>query len=632
MRMETHNQSRASASIRMLMVTVTILMCRIMICHAQPRYDYSHIQRENLGRGIVAIQSDKGDSTIISWRYLEEDPEDVGFNIYCNEKLITSTPLHAATFHKIATPKTAETSYEVRPVVNGKESHKKDGRFVSNANSAHPYISIPLNQPKGGTTPDGRRFGYNANDCSVGDVDGDGEYEIILKWDPTNARDNAHDGYTGNVMFDCYKLDGRQLWRINLGRNIRAGAHYTQFMVFDFDGDGRAEMICKTSDGTIDGEGTVIGDPNADYVERNGRIYSGNEYLTVFNGLTGKAMATVNYVPERGDIRKWGDGNANRCERYLAAVAYLDGKHPSAVMCRGYYTRTVLVAWDWNGKELKQRWVFDSDNGWNSYAGQGNHNLRVADVDADGCDEIVYGSMCVDHNGKGLYNTNMGHGDAMHLYAFYPDSDKLQVWDVHENRRDGSTFRDAATGKVIFQVKADFDVGRGMAADIDPTNWGLEMWSAGSWGIRNVKGEVISTGHVSTNFAVWWDGDLNRELLDGCRVSKYNPQSSQAEVIEDFTQECAFNNGTKSNPCLEADIIGDWREEVLVRTRDNKELRIYTTTIPTDYRFHTFMQDIPYRISVATQNVAYNQPSEPGFYFGSDVKKGQTLRGWTFKE
>ncbi|MCQ2112915.1 MAG: rhamnogalacturonan lyase [Bacteroidaceae bacterium] len=611
-----------------------IIACIVALAaNAQPNYDYKNMQRENLNRGVVAIPTVQGDSAVISWRYLEEDPMTTGFNVYRDGQLLNQKPITGATFLKVANDNSKETKFEVRTVEGKKETHQKDGSFTLKSNAPHSYIGIPLNRPEGGTTPDGRRYGYSANDCSLGDVDGDGEYEIILKWDPSNSHDNAHDGYTGNVLFDCYKLDGTQLWRIDLGRNIRAGAHYTQFMVFDLDGDGKAEVVMKTSDGTIDGQGKVIGDANANYVTTSGkvgRILSGNEYLTVFNGQTGANMSTVDYVP-RLNSGDWGDNYGNRSERYLAYVAYLDGKHPSVVMCRGYYSRTVLAAWDWDGKKLTNRWVFDSmQNDLRAWSGQGNHNLRVADVDGDGKDEVVYGSMCVDDNGKGLYNTRMGHGDAMHLMGFFPDSNKLQVWDVHENRRDGSTFRDAATGEVIFQIKSNIDVGRGMAADIDPTNWGLEMWSAASNGIRNVKGEFVSNGRVSTNFAIWWDGDLNRELLDGARISKYNPQSQMAEVIADYSQECSFNNGSKSNPCLEADIIGDWREELIVRTRQSDELRIYITEYPTEYRFHTFMQDVPYRISVATQNVAYNQPSEPGFYFGSDFQKGQTFRGWKF--
>ena len=608
------------------------LMGLTLSVNAQPRYDLANMQRENLNRGLVVTKTKGGDSVCISWRYLEEDPLTTGFNVYKNGKLLNKQPITAVTFMKVAGAEAAE--YEVRTVDDGRESHRKDGTFTLKADAPNGYLSIPLDIPADGQTPDGWRYRYSANDCSVGDVDADGEYEIILKWDPSNSHDNAHDGYTGNVIFDCYKLNGKHLWRIDLGRNIRAGAHYTQFMVYDLDGDGNAEVVMKTSDGTVDGKGKVIGDKDADYVShtgRVGRILKGNEYLTVFSGETGENLCTVDYVPglNSGD---WGDDYGNRSERYLACVAYLDGKHASVVMCRGYYARTTLTAWDWDGEKLKQRWAFDTQTDkWRQWAGQGNHNLRVGDVDADGKDEIVYGSMCVDDDGTGLYNTRMGHGDAIHMFGFFPDSDKLQVWDVHENRRDGSTFRDAATGEVIFQIKSNSDVGRGMAADIDPTNWGAEMWSSASGGIRNVKGEVVGRGRVPVNFAIWWDGDLNRELLDGVRITKYNPAEQNVFTLFDAGWECSSNNGSKNSPCLEADILGDWREELLVRTRDNRELRIYLTDIPTPYRFHTFMQDIPYRLSVATQNVAYNQPSELGCYFGSDFKTGQKFRGWIFK-
>ena len=619
---------------------------------AQPRYDMEKLFREKLNRGVVAFRSDN--KVVVSWRTLSTDAVSEPFDVYRNGKKLNAEPLTSGgTFFVDEHPLVSGATYEVR-------GGGKNGSFALKANAPEGYLPVKLQRPDGGVTPDGEQFTYSANDASVADVDGDGQYEILLKWDPSNAHDNAHDGYTGPTIFDCYRLDGKLLWRIDMGINIRSGAHYVPFIFYDFDGDGRAEFIVRTSDGTRDGAGRVIGDAKADYRHRpstasqdpdpkhewgkynkpgrpmTGRILSGNEYITVFNGLTGKAMDTKPYIPERGKLSDWGDNYANRSDRMLAGVGYLDGKHASAIFCRGYYTRTVIAAWDWDGRELRHHWVFDTKNPeWASYAGQGNHNLRVADVDGDGCDEITYGSMAVDHDGRGLYNTGMGHGDAIHLMAFDPSTPELQVWDCHENRKDGSDFRNARTGKVIFQIPSTSDVGRCMAADIDPTNPGVEMWSSDSHGIRNIKGEVIYSAqdpddpqhqqhlklngrHLSVNFGIWWDGDLLRELLDRATVSKYDWKNHTIVDVMKFPG-VVFNNGTKSNPCLSADILGDWREEVIARTPESDELRIFVSPIPTDYRITCLMEDIPYRLSTAAQNVGYNQPSEPGFYLGADM-------------
>ena len=610
---------------------LTSLLLGMLSAAAQPNYDMKQIKREYLNRGVIAVRN--GQQVIVSWRSLTTDAKGQAFDIYRNGNKLNREPLtKGGTFFVDNTPLQTSATYEVR-------GGSINGRYLLQANAPDGYLTIPLQKPADGECPDGRQYRYSANDASVGDVDGDGQYEIILKWDPSNARDNAHDGYTGPTLFDCYRLDGTLLWRIDLGRNIRSGAHYTPFIVYDVDGDGKAEMMVRTSDGTRDAKGNIIGDALADYrhkgPDRIGRILTGKEYITVFNGLTGEAMDSKPYIPERGDLKGWGDEKANRSDRMLAAVGYLDGKKASAIFCRGYYTRSVLAAWDWDGRELKSRWVFDTnDPQWASYAGQGNHNLRVADVDGDGCDEITYGSMAVDHNGRGLYNTGMGHGDAIHLMAFDPKSRELQVWDCHENRRDGSDFRNARTGEVIFKVPSKSDVGRAMAADIDPNNPGVEMWSADSHGIRNLKGEIINAAKdaddpqhnnylmlggrwLPMNFGIWWDGDLLREMLDRGKVSKYNWENNTIDDV--FTLPgIVFNNGTKSNPCLSADILGDWREEVIARTPDSSELRIFVSPIPTDYRINCLMEDIPYRLSVATQNVGYNQPSEPGFYLGPD--------------
>lgn len=604
-------------------ITLFFSLCLMAVSlMAQPNYDFTKLKREHLGRGVIAIRENPS-TVAVSWRYLSSDPMTESFDVYRNGEKINKHPLKDATFFQDAYAGTESVLYTVKA-----REGKTESSYQLPANAPSGYLNIPLNRPKEGTTPEGQTYSYTPNDASIGDVDGDGEYEIILKWDPSNAHDNAHNGYTGPVIVDCYKLNGQHLWRINLGKNVRAGAHYTQFMVYDLDSDGRAEVVIKTGDGTVDGAGKVIGDANADYRSELGRILTGPEYLTVFNGLTGEAMKTIDYIPERGHLMDWGDDHANRSDRFLACIAYLDGVHPSVVMCRGYYTRTVLAAFDWDGKDLKQHWVFDSNNpGCEEYAGQGNHNLRVGDVDGDGCDEIIYGSCAIDHNGNGLYSTGMGHGDAIHLTQFDPSRKGLQVWDCHENKRDGSTYRDAATGEVLMQIKSDIDVGRCMAADIDPTNPGVEMWSSASGGIRNIKGDVVKerVRGLSCNMAVWWDGDLLRELLDRNIVSKYNWEKGICERLAVF-EGALSNNGTKANPCLQGDIVGDWREEVLLRADDNTALRLYVSAIPTEYRFHTFLEDPIYRISIATQNVAYNQPAQPGFYFGPELQ-GTVFRG-----
>lgn len=589
-----------------------------MTMTGQGRYDMDKLRMEKLGRGVVAVRQSP-EEVAVTWRSLKSDKKGETFDVYRDGRKLNKKPLSGATYYVDHNKSEKMAVYTVKP-----SAGKTEGSYTLPANAPTGYVEIAIDKPELGVDPFGKEYFYTANDASVGDVDGDGEYEIILKWDPTNSKDNSHDGFTGPTYIDCYKLDGRKLWRIDLGDNVRSGAHYIHPMVYDFDGDGKAEVVVKTSDGTCDGVGKVIGDRRADYRSIKGRILFGPEYLTIFNGETGEAMQTLDYIPERGNLKDWGDGYGNRSDRFLACVAYLDGERPSVVMCRGYYTRSVLAAFDWDGKELKSKWVFDTNTPGNEgYAGQGNHNLRVADVDGDGCDEIIYGQMAVDNDGKGLYTTGMYHGDAIHLV---PDvkNERYYVWGCHENKKDGTSLRDAATGEVIFQFPSDKDIGRCMAADIDPNHEGIELWSPNTGGVRNIKGELISpkqefvsevAAAVPVNMAVWWDGDLSRELLDKNVVSKYDPESGECKPLL-VMEGCMWNNGTKANPCLEADILGDWREEVLMRTADSKALRLYVTPYATDYRFPTFMEDPVYRVSVANQNVGYNQPSEPGFYFG----------------
>lgn len=611
-------------------------------------------QMEGLDRGLVAVRTSSG--VFLSWRILGTDSKDVQFNIYRDGALVNAAPLAYLSNYTDPAGNTSH-SYTVQALLKGVVLEQS--KAVKPLSASAPYLSLALNRPPSGTTPPnktgsvgktadasypkGQQYGYSPNDCSVGDVDGDGEYELIVKWDPSNSQDNSYYGITGNVYIDAYKLDGRQLWRIDLGKNIRAGAHYTQFLVYDFDGDGKAEIICKTAPGTIDGKGDYVlmnsDSPSADYRNKDttqlsgskmlGTIQTSSEYLTLFDGQTGAELHTIAYNPPRGSA-SWGDTYYNRSDRFLACVAYLDGMHPSAVMCRGYYTRAALASYDVVNKKLVQKWLYDSGNTKSSsnIYGQGNHNLSVGDVDNDGKDEIIYGSAAIDHDGKMLYNTGLGHGDAMHLSDLDPDRPGLEVFAVKEEAASfskGFEMHDASTGQVVWSGSVSADNGRGLAADIDPNHRGFEMWSTNrdangnSIGVFNCKGEMISSSRPSVNFRIYWDGDLQDELLDGTVVTKWIPSTGKTSSLLSLSGVSSCN-GTKKTPNLSADLFGDWREELVVwETADSSKLRIYTTTTPTAYGLYTLMHDPVYRLGIAWQNVAYNQPPHLGFYIGEGL-------------
>lgn len=587
---------------------------------------YAQRQMEYLDRGTVAVKT--GGGVYVSWRVLATDDPKVEFNVYRGNRKVNAAPVAGAT-NLLDAQGTVNDTYTVRTVVKGKEMETSKAVIPW----ANPYKAIQLNRPvlTAEVVERDRKVEYIPNDCAVGDLDGDGEYEVIVKWN-ARARDNSQAGITDPVYLDAYKLDGKQLWRIDLGKNIRAGAHYTQMMVYDLDGDGVAELVCKTAPGTKDGKGKSVflgnDDPNADYRNENGFILEGPEYLTVFNGTTGAAMHTIPYNPPRGnDMRQtWGDNNGNRVDRYLACIAYLDGVHPSVVMCRGYYTRAVLAAYNFKGGKLVEHWVYDSGTERTpekTAYGQGNHNIFVADVDNDNCDEIIYGAAAIDHNGKLLYTTGLGHGDAAHISDLDPDRPGLEFFSVHERKPSpaGVELRDPKTGQLLFGRPTAIDVGRGITADIDPKHRGFEFWSSASDTVYNIKGKMVSTVKPSVNFRIYWDGDLQDELLDGTRIDKWN--GNGVDLMVDFSDFGGMSvNGTKKNPCISADLFGDWREEVILYNRENPgQLLLFTTIIPTQHRLYTPMHDPVYRLSVAWQNTAYNQPPHLGFYIGDGLDK-----------
>jgi rhamnogalacturonan endolyase len=571
-------------------------------------------QVERLNRGVISVRS--GSGNYVGWRLLGTDPAGVAFNVYRDSTRVNASPITNST-NLFDSGASAGASYTVRAVVNGAEQAASEASLQF----GDGFLDVPIQVPGGGTTPDGVAYTYSANDASVGDLDGDGQLEIVLKWDPSNAKDNSQSGYTGNVFVDAYRLNGTRLWRIDLGRNIRAGAHYTQFQVYDYNGDGRAEVVMKTADATRSGTGQVIGNANADHRNSSGYILAGPEFLTVFNGQNGAILATANYVVPRGTVSSWGDSYGNRVDRFLAATAYLDGQRPSIIMARGYYTRAVVAAWDFRNGALTNRWTYDSGNSGGAYA-QGNHNLSVADVDADGRDEIIYGAATVNDNGSLLYSTGLGHGDALHVGDLVPSRSGLEVWTIHESSSSpGADLHDGRTGSVIFQRpnnNGEEGPGRAVAADIYAGNAGAEFWGAGPnmTNLFNASGGSVGRNPSSANHLAWWDADPVRELVDQTRIDKYGT-GSDARLLT--ASGVASNNGTKANPALSGDLFGDWREEVIWRTSNSSALRIYTTRDVTATRITTLLHDPMYRVAIAWQNTAYNQPPHPSFFIGNGM-------------
>ena len=571
----------------------------------------SNVMLEYLDRGISAVNTGKG--MLVSWRYLANDDDNAVYKLYRDNTLIFTSEAGKATCY-LDSQGSGSSKYRVDTLSSdGTLKSSEVCRLASN----NTYFDIPM------TPPTGSDCTYSPNDMSVGDIDGDGQYELFVKWDPSNSQDNSKGGKTGNVFIDCVRLDGTRVWRIDLGVNIRAGAHYTQFYVADFDLDGKAEMTCKTADGTKDGTGKVIGDGSKDYRNGDGYILDGPEYYTLFDGATGAALDTVDYEPARGTVSSWGDKYGNRVDRFWGSVAYVDGVHPCVITGRGYYTRMTATCYGVENKKLVKKWAFDTGN--NSSAagyGDGNHNSMPADVDGDGKQEIITGATCIDDNGKVLWCTNLGHGDAMHLSDFEPDRAGLELFVCHEEQSSGwgVSIIEAATGKTIYHENGTKDTGRCGAANVTAANPGSEYWGPYTNGTINVKGGQVSSTKGAQNFFIYWDGDLEREYLDGgnaapATISKMNASGKIDTLLT--TTGFITNNSTKGNPCLSADIFGDWREELIVRASDNNSVRIYCTPYETDYRITTLMHDAHYRMQVSSQNTAYNQPPHTSFFLGT---------------
>ncbi len=592
---------------------------------------------ERLVRGVVAVRITGGN--YVGWRmfgyeYDATNPANVSYNVYRDGTRIAGV---TDSTNYLDAAGTATATYTVRPVIGGVEGADSERATVW----AQQYLRVPLQVPPGGNMPatctltPNEAYTYSANDASVGDVDGDGQYEIFLKWDPSNSKDNSQSGCTGDVIIDAYRLNGTRLWRIDLGPNIRAGAHYTQFMVYDFDGDGKAEMAVKTAPGTKDGTGQFLrtgpaatdDDATIYRTDSTGYILAGPEYLTVFNGMTGAEMATVNFDVPRGTVSAWGDTYGNRVDRFLSTVGFFDTTgQPSFVMARGYYTRATLTAWNWRGGALTKLWQFDSnvtprDAAGHPFTGQGSHSMTVANVDDDLGQEVMYGAAAIDNDGKGLCSTGFDHGDAEHVGDLIPSRPGLEFFMCNEDGiHPAYHLRDARTCEILASGPINgADTGRCVADDIFAGNPGAEMWASSVTGLFSATNNAnLGTKPGSQNFLVYWDADETRELLDRTQIDKFTNANGTLTRLLTATGVTS-NNGTKATPALTADLYGDWREEVVWRETDSSALRIYTTTDVTTRRIYTLMHDPQYRMQVTSENTAYNQPPHPGFHIGNGM-------------
>ena len=633
-------------------------------------------QMEKLDRGLIAIKTDGG--VYLSWRLFDSEDnifgsadKNVSFNVYRDGKKISEVATKTNYVDS-----TVGTNYSVAPVMNGVEGDKCDAVTV-NENS---YFDIPLSKPDDETIydPSGNElatYSFFPADCSTGDVDGDGEYEIIVKW-TSSEHDVGSPGdpaYSGTVHLAAYKLDGTKLWKndIALGKNVYSSAHTLQFLVYDFDGDGKSEVICQTSLGSKDGQGKYVSNAaqtdeeikaitdkensTADYRSSSGVITKGEEFLTVFNGETGAAMDTISLPTTRGSENgvDYGDDFGNRSNRFVSDIAYLDGEKPYAIYLRGYYfgrngkQRTSIAGISWDGTALSPTYRFDTQKGQEGYydgayqyVGNGNHNCTVADVDNDGKDEFITGALCMEVNDDNEFRpkwcTYLQHGDALHIGNYDPTHTGFEFFTVHEDSGTnslsgnditldfGMSVIDAETGNIMFHEGASDDTGRGVMANVGAGGY-YQIWSAKNSARQSNGGTDFTTATSLTgrntpsmNFRIFWDGDLYDNLLNGANITDWNGRN-MSNIFSAGNYDCVSINGTKANPSLQADLFGDWREEVVYPTSDGTALRVFSTTDTTDYKIKTLMQDPVYRSGVAAEQTAYNQPPHVGFYMGKEV-------------
>lgn len=600
---------------------------------------------------------------LVTWRQLPGDTEQTVFDLYrkvgndAETQLNRKASIAGGKLSYVVTPITA-TNYQdtqlkdfTRDVTyrltysGSKETLATYTIKASQLKGKLPYLSFPLV----GTTDvcDIDTVVYCANDMSVGDLDGDGQMEIVvkrllrvLKSSGSGSSDYWLNGENPqavpsyirhHIVWDAYKLDGTHLWRLKSGPNIMLG-NSSNFGVADLDGDGCAEVVTRTAEGFVFGNGEEIGDTNndgrTDY-RREGKQYmnAGPEFFSVIDGKTGRELARANDIPRGNSSEAWGDDYWKRAASLRLGIASFDGEHNQIFLGRGVYARIVVEGWSYADGELNRLWHFDSSDSKNNankdgkpnskYAGQGNHSFSVADLDGDGKDEVMYGSCAFDDDGHGLWSTGLGHGDAQHVGKFLPDREGLQVYHCLEGGVTMVALHDAKDGSIIWKKDAAEanDMGRCCVGDIDPDSPGCEFWYYKSNAFAQDATDLGYKPH-SCNMMIWWDGTLNRQFLNESIIQS----QKLGRTFTIYRYGGAFVNGTKSTPGFYGDILGDWREEmVLADGTMLNEIRIYSTWYPTDYRLNWLMTDHTYRMSALNENVGYNQPTHTGYYIGSDM-------------
>lgn len=610
-------------------ISITLLLVAIVLPVTAQRVT------DKLDRGLVAVPGSNG-GNLVSWRIFAEEYYDYTYNLYCDGTLLASGLSASNYSHQAGN---ASSTYQVAPVFRGTEGELCQS--VTRWNNGFLEIPVASAVDRNGNNANSH---YYLGDVTLGDLDGDGVTEFIVKRECDAVND-----VNQNIMFhllDCYDHKGNRLWWIDMGPNMLSGPDdQWDCITFDWDEDGKSEVLLRIQDNAIihyaDGSHLNIGNMNLD--TRNtvntgdgnmAYTNTGNEYLLYLEGATGRPYQIgpdshpdyMNYPVSRGSASDWGDGYGHRSTKHYFAAPYLDGHHASIFLGRGCYTKHVMMAFDVDHQthHLTQRWAWQNNVGGSPWFGQGYHNFQVADVDWDGRDEIVFGSMVIDDNGKGLSTSGLGHGDSQHCSDFDPFRKYQEQFACNEDHP-ANNYRNALTSELYYRQAGGGDDGRALMGNFTNDYPGSVGRSVGSGWISSTSDKIIGelNGDAFINWGdlnsrIYWDGDLLDEYLESPGTEGYavvyKPAGTGNRLLS--ATDTKMNNYTKNNPGAQGDIFGDWREEIVLRKADNSALRVYTTGYPTTYRIPALWHDHQYRNAMVWQSMGYNQCPHKSYFLG----------------